>query len=399
MRQIPAPKIRAYRSAMGLAGSGGGPVQRNRSLIGDIVLAVVLAGFGIYDAMNFPGMPGPEAVNAIVVATSALFLIWRRSRPLLAFTGSMGSLTALALVFGHYESGSSVFIGAVAVYSAAAYGRNLPYVVAVIAGFSAALNLGQPRDEAIGDLLWTAGALALMFSAGVAARRYRSRSAALEAQNLELERSQTERAAVAAAEERQRIARELHDIVAHALSAVVLQAGAAEQNLDRDPARVREALRSIRQTGQEAIGELGTLVALARDDHEPSRRPQPTLADLNHLLATTRDAGLPVVMVIEGEPGELPTALQLSAYRTIQEGLTNALKHAGEAEARVMLRYLDNEFEVEVLDNGGGNAQGPGSRLGLAGLRERAGVFGGRLEAGPRPGGGWALRAVFPLVR
>jgi signal transduction histidine kinase len=384
---------------MGLAGSGGGPFRQYRSLIGDVVLAVVLAGFGIYDAMNFPGMPGPRAVNAIVVTTSALFLIWRRRRPLLAFTGSLGSLTVLALVFGHYESGSSVFIGAVAVYSATAYGKNVPYVVAAIAGFSAALNLGQPRAEAIIDLLWTAGAFTLMFSAGLAARQYRSRTTALEAQNEELERSQGERAAIAAAEERQRIARELHDIIAHGLSAVVLQAGAAELHLDRNPARVREALRSIRLTSQEAIGELGTLVTLARDDHEQPRHPLPTLADLDHLLATTRNAGLAVAVAIEGEPSELPAALQLSAYRTIQEGLTNALKHAGTAEAHVVLRYRDDEFEVEVVDNGDGRSQGPGSRLGLAGLKERTGVFGGRLEAGPRPDGGWLLRAVFPLVR
>jgi signal transduction histidine kinase len=226
----------------------------------------------------------------------------------------------------------------------------------------------------------------------------RARTYALEQHAETLEREQEQRATAAVEEERRRIARELHDIISHSLGVLVLQAGAAEQVLERDPERAREVRRSSRATGQEAIGEMGTLLGLIRGEAVASREPQPSLADLDRLVAKMREAGLDVGLEIQGERRALPAALELSAFRIVQEGLTNALKHAGPAHARVLLRYGDDELEVEVADDGSGNGNGRGNRRGLAGIGERVAVFGGRLDAGPRPDGGWTLRAGFPLT-
>ena len=144
---------------------------------------------------------------------------------------------------------------------------------------------------------------------------------------------------------------------------------------------------------------MGTLLGLIRGEAVASREPQPSLADLDRLVTKMREAGLTVNLSVEGERRALPAALELSAFRIVQEGLTNALKHAGHAPARVVLRYGDDELEIEVADDGNGTANGNGSRRGLAGIGERVAVFGGHLEAGPGPEGGWTLRAGFPLSR
>jgi signal transduction histidine kinase len=144
---------------------------------------------------------------------------------------------------------------------------------------------------------------------------------------------------------------------------------------------------------------MGTLLGLLHAAPRSSREPQPSLAELDGLISRMREAGLSVELAIEGERRALPAALELSAFRVVQEGLTNALKHAGAAHVRALLRYGEDELEVDVADDGAAAANGAGSRRGLAGIRERVEVFGGRLEAGPRPGGGWTLHASFPLVR
>jgi signal transduction histidine kinase len=213
-----------------------------------------------------------------------------------------------------------------------------------------------------------------------------------------LETEQTVAAAKAAEEERRRIARELHDIISHGLGLVVLQAGVADQVLDRDPDRAREALAQIRQTGQEALGELSTLVGLIREDPATLADPQPTLADIERLVENIRAAGLVVQLRSEGPTRPLHAAVELNAYRVVQEGLTNALKHAGRAKVNVVLRYLPSNLEVEIVDDGRAAQRGSGGRQGLPGLRERVAVFGGRFEAGSQPDGGWRLRASFPTT-
>lgn len=363
----------------------------------DLVLAVVLGCYAALDALRTTDFPQPHGVSAALVAVSAAFLVLRRVRPLTALTGALGGLAAVYLALGHYEAGAAVLIGVIATYSAGAYGRNLPFTVAVVFAFGVTTGLRQPAAEALPDMAWSWAVLALALGVGLTARRLRGQSQSAQRQVQQMRQEQQALAEAAARQERQRIARELHDIISHGLGVVVLQAGAAEQVLDRDPGRAREALQLIRGTGLEAITELGTLVALIRDEQPPGRDPQPTLRDVER-LATTRSAGLAVTVQTDGQPRDLPASVELNAYRVIQEGLTNALKHAPGSAVQVVLRYHPGGLDVEVRDDGTDTAGGPGSRRGLAGLRERAAVFGGQFEAGRDPQGGWKIRASFPTA-
>jgi signal transduction histidine kinase len=366
---------------------------------GDLALAGALALLALLDVLLTPDWRGPTAVNVVVVPLMALSLSWRRRWPLAVLAVVIGGLVFLSLAFGGSQAWSNVFITVVAVYSAAAHGSE-PLVAAVLAAAGVAVHdLRDPEIQTFGDAVWSSTLLALTFLAGLSGRALKARERTLVERAATLEREEKELAAAAVAEERRRIARELHDIISHSLGVLVLQAGAAEQVLERDPKRAREVLESIRATGQDAIGEMNTLLGLVRGDAESSREPQPTLSDLEELVARMRDAGVPVDLTIEGRQRPLSAALELSAFRVVQEGLTNALKHAGGAPTSVTLRYGDEELEVSVENAAGTPGDGPGARRGLAGMRERVAVFGGRLDAGPRPGAGWAVRAGFPLAR
>ena len=228
----------------------------------------------------------------------------------------------------------------------------------------------------------------------------RQRELALEERADALEREQEQRARAAVAEERQRIARELHDVVAHAISVIVVQARGGRRMLDAEPAEARGAFDTIERTGQEALGEMRRLLGLLREsEDEPALAPQPTLARLEELVQQVRDAGLPVELAIEGEPTELPPGVELSAYRIVQEALTNALKHAGPAHARVTVRYADDNLELEIADDGSGSAgNGDGGGHGLVGIEERVAMLGGELETGEAPSGGYAVRARLPYA-
>ena len=244
----------------------------SRSSAFDVVLAVALAVVGIIDALTSSTWPQPYIASAALVAFSALCLAWRRRRPLLAYAGTMGALTVVAVGLGHHESGSGIIIAFIATYTVALYGDNLAYGIAVGLIFAVSMGVGQAPGEAVWDAAFSVVALALPFVAGVTVRALGRRTATLETE-------QTVAAAKAAEEERRRIARELHDIISHGLGLVVLQAGVADRVLDRDPDRAREALAQIRQTGQEAIGELSTLVGLIREDPPTSlipSQPSPT---------------------------------------------------------------------------------------------------------------------------
>ena len=206
-----------------------------------------------------------------------------------------------------------------------------------------------------------------------------------------------EEARIAAAEERARIARELHDVVAHSMSTIVLEAGAERLNLPESQGSTREALRSIERTGREALAEMRRLVGVLRvEGEETALAPQPSLGQLDDLVERVRRAGLPVEVRTEGPPLELAPGLDISAYRIVQESLTNALKHAGDARATVLLKYAAHSLEIVVSDDGQGGAANGGGH-GLSGLRERVSVFGGEFEAGPREGRGFVVRAWLPV--
>jgi len=198
------------------------------------------------------------------------------------------------------------------------------------------------------------------------------------------------------AAERARIARELHDVVAHSVSIIAVQAGAAESLVERDPARAREHLGAVRRTAREALTEMRRLLDVLRED-EPAYAPQPTLATLAALVEETRRAGVPVELVREGSDDPLPPGVDLAAYRIVQEALTNVRRHAGSAPTRVRIRHAAGAVEVEVV-NGPATSpgEGPGGGRGLLGMRERVRLYGGSLDAGPEDGG-FAVRARLPV--
>ena len=209
------------------------------------------------------------------------------------------------------------------------------------------------------------------------------------------ERERDVAAREAVVEERARIARELHDAVAHNVSMIVVQAG-AERRVVEGP--TREVLVTIEQIGRSALTEMRRLVGMLRADAAEPLAPQPGLADLQMLVTQVREAGLPVELRVEGEPRELPVGIELSAYRIVQEALTNALKHAGEARASVRVHYGPDSLELEIVDDGAGApAPETGGGHGLVGMRERVALYGGRLDAGERPSGGFAIRVLLPI--
>jgi signal transduction histidine kinase len=229
-------------------------------------------------------------------------------------------------------------------------------------------------------------------------RAARLRARELEALTAELASEREERARLAVAAERTRIARELHDVVAHSVSTMVVQAEAGDELLVEHPQRAGEAFVAIQTTGREALTEMRRLVGLLRQgDRELALVPQPSMVRLEDLIARVREAGLAVELEVEGPTRPLPPGLDLSAYRIVQEALTNALRHAGGAHAWVTLRYRDDALELGIVDDGHSGGNGESAGHGLAGMRERVKLYGGQLEAGRRPDGGYAVHARLPL--
>jgi len=216
-------------------------------------------------------------------------------------------------------------------------------------------------------------------------------------ENAALAADRDRRAAEAVAEERARIARELHDVVAHAISVIVLQARGGRRVMETSPDQATSAFDTIEHTGEQALDEMRRLLAMLRYDEQHELAPQPGLHALDDLAGSMTRMGLPVEVVHEGSPVELTAGIDLSAYRIVQEALTNALKHAGPARARVRVSYTANHLDLEVVDDGPGTGTGGGSGHGLVGIRERAELYGGRVEAGRCPEGGYAVRASLPI--
>ena len=295
---------------------------------------------------------------------------------------------------GNDDPMSFILLLLVALYSAGAHTRGRSFVagalVVVATTFVSMYQDGGSMN--VGGFLFFAFFLGGPFIAGWVIRIRRERERSLVAER-------EERARAAVAEERTRIARELHDVVAHAVSVIVLQARGARHALDNDPNEARDAVDSIESTATGALAEMRRLLGMLRaDDETLALAPQPSIAGLEALAEQVREAGLPIELRIEGEPRELPPGIDLSAYRIVQEALTNVLKHAGpRASARVLVRYGEDQVEVEVADDGSGDSDAESGGHGLLGMRERVTVFGGAFESGPRPDGGFSVRAYLPL--
>jgi signal transduction histidine kinase len=269
--------------------------------------------------------------------------------------------------------------------------------LAVVLGGAAIVVYHEP-DHAAGDFIFTPALFLIAWLAGYALRERSAQVEAAEERATHAEREREAAARVAVAEERARIARELHDIVAHAVSVMVLQVGAVRHKLPATVGEDKDALRDVEQTGRTALTEMRRLLgAMRRDDDDLDLAPQPGLDSLDALLDAVGRAGLPVRLQVDGEASRLPRALDLSAYRIIQEGLTNALKHAHASQADVVIRYGPGELRIEVRDDGHGSLNDDGLGHGLVGVRERVKIYGGEMWAGGANGGGFVLTARLPL--
>ena len=336
----------------------------------------------------------------LVVVMIAPLLWWRRfpfGAPAAVFViGSVESFVDGRLVIFTVATFLAV-LAAVFLFGILEDRRQAVIGLAIALGAAGVVSLNDPHGS------WSDyGGAVLLFSiswlAGFAIGRKLEQAVAAQERAERVEREREAEARAAVAEERARIARELHDVVGHSVSVMTVQASAVRRRLTPDQEQEREALEIVEQTGREALAEMRRLVGvLRRPEEAPALAPQPSLEHLDRLVAQARESGLPVDLRVEGDPVQLPPGLDLTAYRLVQEGLTNAIKHARASKADVLVRYGDGSVEVSVTDDGSGDGDGGGGGHGLVGMRERVTVYGGELEAGPRPEGGYSLRARLPV--
>jgi len=376
--------------------------NRRVQAAGDAALAFVLAASSVAFALagDHTSWGSPVALAVALALLTSAPVAWRSSQPLLAAALVLAGNGACAYVAAPHQAAFQPFVALTLVaYSVGSrYEGSLwaPVSLAVAAAplFVAAVVHGQSAGNAIPNYVWLLAA----WSVGRTVRSWRRKSHALEHANRELAEQRELQAQAAVTVERGRIARELHDVVAHNVSMMVVQAGAAERVLDGAQPHVRNALEAIARTGRQTVDEMRTLLGVLREANDPTElKPQPGLAELDRLVDGVSTAGLPVTLRVEGDPRELPQALDVSAFRIIQEALTNTLKHAGPARADVVVRYEPTAVTLEVRDSGTGKANGHGTGHGLVGMRERVAMFGGQLDAAAQPDGGFAVRARLPL--
>jgi signal transduction histidine kinase len=290
----------------------------------------------------------------------------------------------------------------VALYSVAAHAsRRDAQIAGILAGLSlSGVVLWDRSNSDFQDFVVNGVVFATAWLLGDRARNRRDRALALEARTEQLELTRAAEAEAAVVAERNRIARELHDVVAHHVSMIVVQAEAGPVALERDPEAAAAAFDTISAVGKQALAEMRRLLGVLKTGDDASLAPQPGVAQLADLVEGVRAAGLDVELDVSGVPRPVPSAVDLSAYRVVQESLTNCLRHAGPARVTVQARYDDAALRLDVDDDGlggvGWNAHVGGH--GLVAMRERVSLVGGTLEVGPRPGGGWAVRAVLPTA-
>jgi len=268
--------------------------------------------------------------------------------------------------------------------------------LAVVVGGAAIVIYNNPK-HAPGELVFVPVLFAIGWLAGYALRERAAQAEQAEERALEAELRRESAARLAVAEERARIARELHDVVAHAVSVMVLQVGAVRHNLPAELAADSDALKDVEQAGRSALTEMRRLLGAMHDGEDADLSPQPGLDSLDALVERVGRAGLPVRLQVEGDAVQLPRAVDLSAYRIVQEGLTNSLKHANATRADVTVRYAPDAVQLEIRDDGVGAGTTDGLGHGLVGIRERVKIYGGEMNAGTAPEGGYVLRARLPV--
>jgi signal transduction histidine kinase len=371
----------------------------------DVALAAGLAAAGlgeIWTPFASRQGEGSAVVSTLVVLVVAAALVWRRRAPLAS--GAVVLLTWMVVfsVTPVYVLFLGQFVPmAVAVFSLARYGAGrVPYVGAALGAVALLyVDLFVAVLQSPGEIVFHWGVFALAWGFGFGLRRLERRAEESTRRAVELEVAAAEQAMAAVLAERTRIARELHDIVAHTVSTMVVQAGAAEQVVGEDDAFVRRALATIRTTGADALGDMRRVVAMLRDaDETGSLAPQPGVDGVPALVAAARQAGLDATLETEGELAGLPPGVDLAVYRIVQESLTNVRRHAGATRVTVRLVRGADGLEVEVADDGSGPGSAPEGGHGLVGMRERAALYGGSLATYAVPGGGFGVRVHLPVA-
>ena len=357
-------------------------------------LVIALAVIAQVEVWISPSLQ-PRAATAPLALLWTLVLLLRRRFPLAApavtFLALAGEALAIhGVVTGTHTTGFAL-LAAFAVVGA--HPRLHSALLGALIGYGCLAIVIAADRLALGPSLTALGISAVVWAVGRAVGDRARRTLELEERADRLERGHEE----AVAAERATIARELHDVIAHSVSVMTVQAGAARLLFAKDPPRARESLVAVEETGRQALAEMRRLLGILRgDEQESALAPQPGVANIAALADQVRSAGLPVDVMTAGERKPLSPGVDLAAYRVVQEALTNALKHAGAARSLVSIRYGDDALEITVTNDGTVKSNGRGGH-GLIGMRERVTLYGGEFEAGPRDGGGYVVRASLPL--
>jgi signal transduction histidine kinase len=365
----------------------------------DLLLAVALTVAMTTEVLLW----GPFHLLAATAASvlAALPLALRRATPLVSFLLVSSGVSALLLLAPDFDNHSAILIAVffVALYSLGRHSTGHEAWLGALAVLVAVVMfvLYDDPDIQVSSVVFALVFLGGPWASGVAIRERREREIVLTTRARELERDQVERARQAVATERARIARELHDVVSHAIAISVLQARGGRKMLGVDQDAVRRSLDAIEHTNTQALADMRRLLSLLRETDDPGgNAPAPSLARLEALLGELRDSGLPVTLSVTGTGTQVPPGVDTSAYRIIQEALTNVVKHAGPATASVSIAYGIDDLEIVVANTGSAPANGSSRGLGLVGIRERVAVTGGHVSAGPGPKGGFVVTAQLP---
>ncbi|HVC39859.1 MAG TPA: sensor histidine kinase [Candidatus Dormibacteraeota bacterium] len=369
----------------------------------DFGLAALIAGAALV-LLWLPPAPrsGSSPVSLVLVLAATLPLVRRRQHPYPVFV--IVGMAALAHVALGYQNDFPVTFGVlVALFTVAQYSpRRLAWIAAAQVALLLPVNFGldwsHQHQVVLSDIPFNYGLFVSAWVLGDDLRQRRLRLRELQARAVRMEEEHAERLRRARDLERVRISRELHDVIAHSVTVMVVQAGGARRIARQQPGQAERALEEIERVGRAAMSDTRRLLGLTRDGGEgPIEPPQPRLADLPQLVERTRGTGIEVELSISGEQRQLPEGLELSAYRIIQESLTNVIKHSGARSARVVVDFLADELRVEVTDDGSQAATGDGMGHGLIGIRERAELYGGTVVARATEGRGWRVTARLPL--
>lgn len=366
-------------------------------LLASAFLVLALVGHFVASGRSGVEYRDPDALSVLLTVAAAVPYYFRRHAPLAVLLISEAAVVVLTV--RDYQTGATPTILLVGVYTVAAWSNARDRVIGVAAmavGLTIVAISGIPGAGAA-DVFFNFVLYAAAYLFGSTIRNRRLYSEQVEERAKALENERAEEAKRAVAEERLRIAQELHDVVAHSMGVIAVQAGVGAHVIDSDPGEARKSLNAISQTSRSTLAEIRRMLGVLRDDDSASYEPAPGLADLDRLVRDVRGAGLDVDVHEEGPSTELPPGVDFTAYRIVQEALTNVLKHAGRARASVVVGYEDGALRLEIVDDGRGvNGRAVPGGHGLMGMRERVGVYGGSFEAGPRTGGGFRVAVRIP---